>query len=116
MTQSLAEWKGFANSTEFRAGHAKVLEVVRDTRAASLILDNRRLEGVTPPDQLWIRDTFAKSMEAAGLRRLALVVAHHGLARIAIEEIRTQTAKSAIVTRTFGTVSEAIEWVGASAE
>ena len=64
-------------------------------------------------DRLWIRDTVVQSLEAAGIKRIALVVAQHGLAKIATEEVRSQTAKSAIVTRIFGTVSEAIEWVTA---
>jgi hypothetical protein len=42
-----------------------------------------------------------------------MVVAYHGLAKIATDDIRGQTAKSVIVTRSFGTVSEAIEWVTA---
>ena len=54
-----------------------------------------------------------QSPEAAGIKRIALVVAQHGLVKIATDEVRSQTAKSVIVTRIFGTVSEAIEWVTA---
>lgn len=108
----LSEWIGFSNSVEFRAGSMKVLEAIRDTHAVSMVIDNRRSEGVTPLDQLWIRDTFAPLMEAAGLRRIAIVVAKRGLARIATEDIRSQTAaRSDVATRMFGTVSEATEWV-----
>jgi hypothetical protein len=90
----------------------KVLEAIRDTHAISIVIDNRRSEGVTPLDQLWIRDTFAPLMEAAGLTRIAIVVAKQGLARIATEDIRSQTAaRSDVATRMFGTVSEATEWV-----
>ena len=108
----LSEWIGFANSLEFRAGNMKVLQAIRDTHAVSIVIDNRRLEGVTPVDQLWIRDSFAPLMEAAGLKRMGLVVATHGLAKIATEDIRSKTVtRSAITTRVFGTVSEATEWV-----
>jgi alkyl hydroperoxide reductase subunit AhpC len=107
----LSEWVGFANSLEFRAGNMKVLQAIRDTHAVSVVIDNRRLEGVTPLDQLWIRDSFAPLMEAAGLRRMGLVVAARGLAIIATDEIRSQSVtRSAITTRVFGTVSEAAEW------
>lgn|SRR5487761_143525 len=108
----LSEWRGFANSLEFRAGSMKVLQAVLDTHAVSIVIDNRRSEGVTPLDQLWIRDSFAPLMEAAGLKRMGLVVATHGLAKIATEDIRHQTAtSSAIATRVFGTVSDATDWV-----
>jgi hypothetical protein len=78
-----------------------------------LVIDVRRLEGVTPLDQLWIRDTFVQLLETAGIRRLAMVVAYHGLAKIATDDIRSQTTKSVFETRTFGAVAEAIDWVAA---
>jgi hypothetical protein len=107
----LSEWIGFANSLEFRAGNMKVLQAIRDTNAVSIVIDSRRLEGVTPLDQLWIRDSFAPLMEEAGLKRMGLVVATRGLAKIATENMRSQTVtRSAITTRVFGTVSEATEW------
>lgn len=109
----LSEWKGFANSLEFRAGSNKALEAIRDTHATSLVIDVRRLEGVIPLDQLWIRDTFVQLLETAGIRRLAMVVANHGLAKIATDDIRSQTTKSVFETRTFGAVAEAIDWVAA---
>jgi hypothetical protein len=40
-----------------------------------------------------------------------LVVAQHGLAKIATDEIRSQSTKSVIENRSFATVAEAIEWV-----
>jgi len=107
-----AEWISFANSAEFRASNLKIVEAVRDRHAALLVIDNRRLEGVTSPDQLWIRDTFVPLLVAAGLRRLALVLARHGLAKIASEEILGQTGSAGpFFTRTFATVPEAMEWV-----
>ena len=106
----LAEWKGFANSLELRAGNNNVLKAIRETNAALLIIDTQGSEGVTPIDQLWIRDTFSPLLEKAGIRRLAIVVPQRGLARLASDAIRTQTTQSLIVTREFGKVSEAISW------
>jgi hypothetical protein len=107
-----AEWNGFTNSVEFRAGNMKVLQAIRDTHAASLVIDNRRLEGVVPQDQLWIRDTWAPLAVAAGLKWLALVLAPQGLAKIASEDILSQKpGKALVVTRTFDTVSGAVQWV-----
>lgn len=75
-----------------------------------MVIDNRRLEAVKPGDQLWIRDTVVQLSEAAGITQVALVVAPHGLAKMATDEIRSQTTKSAIVTRTLSPVSEAMDW------
>ena len=105
-----AEWKGFANSSEFRSSSMRILEAVRASGAASLISDNRRLEGVTAQDQLWIRDTWTPMAVDYGLTRIAVVVPQRGLGRIASEQILGQVGMKAFSTRTFTTVSEAMEW------
>lgn len=109
-----AEWKGFTNSVEFRAGTMRILEAIRAIGATSLISDNRRLEGVTPQDQLWIRDTWTALAVASGLARIAVVVPQRGLGKIASEQILSQVGMRAFSTRTFTTVSEAIEWAAES--
>jgi hypothetical protein len=106
-----AEWKGFANSLEFRASLMRILEAIRDRNVPSLVSDNRRLEGVASEDQLWIRDTWTPLAVSSGLKRIAVVVPHHGLGKIASEEILTQVGMAAFATRTFTTPSEATDWV-----
>lgn len=69
-----AEWRAFANSGEFRASSMRILEAVQATGAASLVSDNRRLEGVAGQDQMWIRETWTPLAVAAGLTRIAVVV------------------------------------------
>lgn len=106
-----AEFKGFATSVEFRAGCQKILEVIRDRSANALVSDNRRLEGISDPDQLWLRDTWTPAAVAVGLSRIAVVLPHHGLAKVASEEVIARFENGVFVTRTFSTVSEAVEWV-----
>jgi hypothetical protein len=105
-----SEWIGFANSAELRAGMMKIIDAIRDHHAASLVSDNRRLEVVTSSDQLWIRDSWTPLAVGAGLKRISVVLAHRGLGKIATEAVLSQIGKTAFVTRTFSTISEAIEW------
>ena len=105
-----AEWRTFANSGEFRASSTRILDVVRAIGAASLVSDNRRLEGVTDQDQMWLRDTWTPMAVATGLKRIAVVVPQRGLGKIASEQILRQPGMKAFSTRTFTTVSEAMEW------
>ena len=105
-----AEWRGFANSSEFRTSTMRILEAIQATGAVSLVSDNRRLEGVADQDQLWIRDTWTPLAVGAGLMRIAVVVAQRGLGKIASEQILSQVGMKAFSTRTFTTVSEAMEW------
>jgi len=106
-----AEWRGFANSSEFRSSLMRILEAIRVSGAASLVSDNRRLEGVTGEDQLWIRDTWTPMAVDSGLTRIAVVVPQRGLGKIASEQILGQVGMKAFSTRNFTTVSEAMEWV-----
>jgi len=105
-----AEWQGFANSVEFRASTMAILDAIRKQNAAALVSDNRRLEGVQDPDQLWLRDTWMPLAVAAGVKRIAVVLPRHGLGKLASEEIIGRFGKTAFVTRTFSEASEATEW------
>ena len=89
----------------------KIIDAIRDRHAASFVSDNQRLESVTNEDQLWIRATWTPLAVAVGLKRIAVVLARRGLGKIASEAVLSQIGKTAFVTRTFGTPSEAIEWV-----
>jgi hypothetical protein len=111
-----AEFKAFANSAEFRAGTTKILEAIKERHAAWLVSDNRRLEGVTNQDQLWVRDTWVPMAVAAGLKRIAVVLAHQGLGKIATEEILGRIGTTTFATRTFDSLPEARTWVVASDE
>ena len=106
-----AEFKSFANSDEFRTGTMAILDLLRDRRAVLLISDNRKLEGVSEHDQLWIRDTWMPMAVVAGLQRIAVVLARSGLGRIASEEIISESVGKAFVTRTFDTADAAREWI-----
>ncbi len=105
-----AEWKAFANSSEFRASTTKILTAIRERSAVALVSDNRRLEGVADQDQLWLRDTWIPLAVASGLKRIAVVVPQHGLGKIASEEILGRIEMAVFATRSFTTVSEATEW------
>jgi hypothetical protein len=106
-----AEFKAFSTSAEFRAGTLKILDAVWDRSSTSLISDNRRLEGVTELDQLWLRDTWMHLAVTAGIKRIAVVLAHHGLGKIASEEIIGKFGNTTFTTRTFDSLSDANDWI-----
>ena len=91
----------------------KILEAIRDHNSVSLISDNRRLEGVVDADQLWLRDTWVPVAVAAGLRRIAVLVARQGLGKVASEEIIGRFGETAFATRMFESIDEAVAWVAA---
>jgi hypothetical protein len=82
------------------------------------------LELITSEDQLWIRDTWLPLAAAAGLKRVALLVARRGLGKFAMDEMQRQvrsqleskvdTDTSAFVSREFDSVDEATKWADAA--
>jgi hypothetical protein len=106
-----AEFKTFANSGDFRAGTTQILDAIRARKATALISDNRRLEGVANLDQLWLRDTWLPLAVAAGVKRIAVVVAPRGLGKVATEAIISKFGKTAFETRTFDSLPDAEKWV-----
>jgi hypothetical protein len=106
-----AEFKAFANSAEFRAGCQTILAAIKERNAASLISDNRRLEGVTGEDQLWLRDTWFPLAIDSGLTRIATVLAPRGLGRLASEQIIRRPGHDQLTIRTFDSLPEALSWM-----
>ena len=105
-----AEFKHFATSAEFRGGTTKILDAIRARGATAVVSDNRRLEGVTNLDQLWLRDSWLPLAVAAGINRLAVVVARHGLGKVATEAILGKFEKTAFQTHMFDSLPEALKW------
>jgi hypothetical protein len=64
-------------------------------------------------DQLWLRDTWMPDAVAAGIRRIAVVVAHHGLGKSASTDIISKFGETEFMTRTFESLADAITWVSA---
>ncbi|HEV3101537.1 MAG TPA: hypothetical protein VG426_04260 [Candidatus Dormibacteraeota bacterium] len=120
----LAEWKGFATSAEFRGALLKAIDVIRDRNGAGFVTDTRKLELVSDDDQRWLMSTWPPLAIAAGLKRLAIVLAKTGLSKMAVEDmIKAGAAQAerepaagdpAFQSRTFESVAEAVQWVTAS--
>lgn len=107
-----AEWKAYATSAEFRGALTKALAAGRDHNAVSFVSDTRKLELVTDEDQWWLRNTWAPLAIQAGLKKIAVVMAVHGLGRMAIEHMfngRPNTGEQ-LNSRTFESVADALVW------
>jgi hypothetical protein len=88
-----------------------ILDATWDRQAASLVSDNRKLEGVANQDQLWLRDTWVPLAVAAGVKRIAVVLGSRGLGKVASEEIIRLLGKTLFVTKTFDSLTSANDWV-----
>ena len=106
-----AEWKAFATSEEFRGALTKAIEAIRDRRATWFVNDTRKLELITDEDQRWILQTWTPQAVAAGLKRIAIVIAHTGLSKMAVETMFKEQASARVESRTFDALPDAMQWV-----
>src|SRR4029077_9839308 len=77
-----AEWKGFATSAEFQGALLKAVDAIRQRNAAGFVNDIRKLELVSDEDQRWLMSPWPPLVIAAGLKRLAIVMARTGLSKM----------------------------------
>jgi hypothetical protein len=108
-----AEWKGFVTSFEFQDALLRALEIALKEKASSFVTDTTHLELVSDEDQRWIRYMWAPMAIEAGLKRIAVVVAPHGLSKMAIEGMFAgrRITGAQLDSRTFDSVADALKWV-----
>jgi hypothetical protein len=105
-----AEWKGFATSAEFRAALLTGVRAIRERRAIGYVSDARKAKVVLPEDEKWGREVWLPQAVAAGLKRMAIVTAPTGLAKLAFEHAATQIDSHGLSMRTFDSVASATVW------
>jgi hypothetical protein len=107
----LSEWKGFANSEEFRSGLLSGLQAITDNHAAAYISDARKLRVIVHEDQRWVQEKWLPLAMQAGLRRIAFVTASTGLGRLTIQDVVDLVHDHGLESRTFSSVAAARHWV-----
>ena len=105
------EWKAFANSVEFRSALMTALDAIRERGAAGYLSDTRNIKVVVPKDQAWANEVWIPLLVAAGIQRFALVTAESGLGKLTVEEVIKLVDNRGLRMRSFGTLSEAQEWL-----
>jgi hypothetical protein len=107
-----SEWRGFANSAEFRAGVMKGVEAIRQHHAKGYVSDTRKVKVIVHEDQKWANEVVMPLMVKAGLVRMAVVIADAGLGKVTVEETLRMVDNKGLLIRTFQTVTEAMKWAG----
>ena len=108
----IAVWKAFATTSEFQGAMTKALDVHRERQAVCFVNDTRHMELVSDEDQRWIRYSWAPMAIAAGVKRIAVVLAAHGLSRMAIEGMFAgrREAGALLDSHSFDSLDQAMEW------
>jgi len=109
-----SEWKAFANSKEYRAGLMKGLEAIRENHAVNYLTDTRSTRVIVREDQAWVKETWTPLAVAAGLKRVAVVLAGAGLGKVTVEETIHMVDRPDLEVRSFDSVIAAQRWLAES--
>jgi hypothetical protein len=110
-----SEWRAFANSAELRAGLLRGIDAIKDHKARLYLTDTRKVKVIVRDDQTWIQQTWIPLAVAAGLQRIAVVTATHGLGKLTVEEAVVLTDGTGLLSRTFESPDAAWRWIAATA-
>ena len=83
-------WLSYVPSAEFRAAIEQALALARLQSIAGWIADDRLLGAVRPRDLTWVMETVLPAIEAAGVRRFALLESHDAINRMTIASMYEQ--------------------------
>jgi hypothetical protein len=107
----VAEWKGWANSSEFRAAQETTLQAIQENQAVRLLLDMRLQKLVLVEDERWVRESLLPRFAIAGIRWGALVVPVNNLAAAILAEITKTPPAGEGQRKQFADIDEAKRWL-----
>jgi len=105
------EWQGWANPTEFAAANQAIITALKQHRGTKSLGDCRNMKVIQQSDQDWINREWFPNATAAGLTRLALVLARSGLAQTIVEDLVSRVPGSKLDVGFFATIKEATAWL-----
>jgi hypothetical protein len=105
-----AEWKGFATSAEWRAALLTGVRAIRERHVVGYVSDARKAKAILPEDELWGREVWLPQAAAAGLKRMAVITASSGLAKVEYGEAAADIDNHGFAMRTFDSVEAATIW------
>lgn len=106
-----AEYKGYAEGEEYRAGYEAGLSLLRQKRACRWLSDARLMAPISQADQRWLNSEWIPRMIAAGLRWSAVVSPRAAVARLSVKQIVSKINNMTLVTDHFDEVEAARHWL-----
>lgn len=105
------EWQGWANPAEFAAANDAIITALKLHRGTKALGDCRDMRVIQQSDQDWVNKEWFPNAMAAGLTRMALVLAKSGLAQTIVEDLVSRVPGTKLDVGYFATVKEATAWL-----
>jgi hypothetical protein len=86
------------------------VRAIREQHVLGYVSDARKAKVILPEDEQWAREVWLPQAVAAGLRRMAVVTAVAGLAKVEYDDAATDMDSHGLSMRTFDSVAAATVW------
>ncbi len=110
----VAEWKGYAESKDFRAGLEAGLDLARKKRTTRWLADTCRGAPTSLEDQRWTSQDWFPRVTAAGVRWMALVVPQSAITRLSLKGIMSKVDGRTLTQAYFEDAAAARAWLASS--
>jgi hypothetical protein len=107
----LVEWRGWAESADFKAVLDAELQALREHHGTRLLADCRRQRIIDEADQDRADREWLPEALAAGLKRFAIVLPDNRLAAINLEDRLNKVPISSLEVGYFASTDAAREWL-----
>jgi hypothetical protein len=106
------DWQGWADSNELAELHEAALRALSEHHGSRWLSDSRNMKVIKQADQDWINQNFFPRAMAAGLRRVAIVIAKSALAMMNVDQMAARVPDdNKLQIAYFGSVDEAGSWL-----
>ena len=105
------QWRGWANSAEYRAAQEAVILAIRENHASRNLIDSTDARVVSEDDQKWLIENWMPRAVAAGRQWTAIVLPRSALGRTIAENIDKHPRSNSTKVEHFETVEEAAAWL-----
>ncbi len=107
------QWKGFANSEEYRQILNTYLQLVTEKKVLRWIGDNTNAKAIRPSDQEWTVQEWAPKFSAQGnVERMAVIVSKDIFNKMAVDNILLKAGIAVrFDTHYFDNEAAALAWV-----
>lgn len=107
----VTRWKAFATSTQFREVARKRIELIKTKKAKKMLLDLSLFRGITPSDQIWMREINIPNAIHVGMNRIAVISPDDIFGKASFNNIWNKIERDDILYKTFTIETEAINWL-----
>lgn len=103
-------WKGFANSSDFRDGILKSVHFFKQKKADKILSNTKEFSVAKKADTDWIAKDIMPILVANGMKKMAFIVPSSVFAQVSVDNFKEE-ADNFVAIRYFDDLQKAKSWM-----